>query len=405
MLKCTIFGLFAILCNALFPAVLENQEITSGQRLLVGYLDEDNSSPLPTYRLMTLDLTGNEVVFSESIIEGRDTYISMDHAKISARDTEGNLLVLNHLGEVIFQYDFPVSNRDNAWIEWYVWGWIDTETLVLSRVFNNQWLFYTLNTLDNTNEPQLFDRLNSSPIIQYMQDVYEIERAFESGINSIGISSIIRFSPNFEMLLTPPFVIGQPLDPFSSEHADHIFIWDLTLHLENPIAIVTNGFPWWYNMTFSVPAWSLDGESLLFAGFDIDSNIVLYRYEDFDVSPEIISQIVCSDSICDPRQISWSPTHQEVAYYWSTPIGDRSESRQLIKVDLLSGQQDVLLQTKQWVTSIFWNSNGTYIGFQEQLFPEDSTLVYLFNVETQTVSNLLETSNDITIFGWIDAPA
>jgi len=277
MFKCAIFSLLAILYNLLSFVPITTQDIVLEQQLLIGYRDENSKSPVLNYRLMTLDINGNREPFSHITVEGRQTYISMDNTKISSRGIDGNLLVFNHLGDVIFQYDFPVSDKDRIWSEWYVWGWADTQTLVLSRQIPNQWQFYTLNVLDNANELQSFDRLNSSPIVQYMQNIDEIEEIFEAGI-----ASIIYFSPNFEILLTPPFVVDQPLDPFSPEHLDNIFIWDLTLQSEYPIVIITNGLPWWYDWTLFIPKWSKDSKSLLFAGFANNDDLSLYRYDDFN---------------------------------------------------------------------------------------------------------------------------
>ena len=374
-----------------------SQSGVSQQYLLIALHAADNPD---AFYLELVDTNGSQRDFSSIPIDGRQSYISPDGTAVSARGTDGNLLVFDTQGVVIFEHNFLLDDQQ-AWTSWYVWGWADDRKLVLSSTNSGQLMFYHADVHDGQNRLQPVDYLNTSSVIQQMQNIDHIEQAYQSPIGFI-----VRFTSDFEMLLTPAFLAPDDGSQFS---VDDMLVWDLRNDSRDPGAVIGQALPWWYQVTSSAPAWSRDDSSLLFAGFadgDSDENaeLALYRYDDSDQPPEIIARINCPDDLCDPNQISWSPDSESVAYWMSSfPRTGDSASSWLVSLDLAAGDERILLETSQWGTPLFWSPDSDYIAFQEAVSTEKiiSQAVRLVNVKTGETDRITETQQAMRIVGWL----
>lgn len=373
------------------------QSDTVDQRLLISSRNVNESNAV---YFTLVDTDGTQEPFASTPVDGRQVYISPNATAISARGTSGDLLVLDNTGHPIFEYDFS-TDEEQVWTEWYVWGWSDDRTLVLSHAVQGRLLFYAADVYANQDELRLLEDLNASPVIRVLQDVDGIEREYGSPI-----SFIVKFSPRFDFLLTPASIVDGT-NPQSSP--DDVLVWDLNSDSGMPITVIDRTLPWWYQVTSSTPAWSLTGDDLLFVGFadnDNDERLALYLYEDFGTAPAVVAPVNCLEVLCDPNQISWSPDHESAAY-WLTPF-PRSESNtpsQLISVDIASGGQNVILETAQWNAPLFWSLDSEYLAFQEATPSDDGSdisSVRLVNMETGEINMSVETQQTVQIFGWLN---
>jgi hypothetical protein len=363
--------------------------------LLVGVL----TAKSPELELMTINFRGEQQIFSEIPISTWQIYLSPDRRFISTRTPEGDLLILNSEGDEAFTYDFEFAT-EFLFNEWYVWGWFDETTLLISHDRDAALTFFTLNITEESAELRPSELHNA--FFRWNTDAIQDWR--------VGVSYMLQFSPDFTKVVTPAFDWDENALPYGEQD---LLFWDLEASTESPQYVVSDSFPWWYRITLSIPAYSHDSSQVILPRIETTeiARTLPYLYaSDSDLQARPIDPVACPDELCDPSPFTWSPDDRSIVY-WQTPSRVSEDTvTQLILVDVPTGEHRVLLERNLFRTPLYWSGDSKFIAFSRELEQTETVSSYgieVVDVETGEATLLYEetvpepTHAPLRVLGWL----
>jgi hypothetical protein len=347
----------------------------AGYRLVYGVAENEFNAP--SY-LNAVDLDGKESLFSDqSLYVGpyftrQVIFFSPDSTKVAIQVSGGDLIVLNGLGEVIAEYDFP-GYPDY----WNIWGWRSLDAIVVSHIVDDYIQFYEVNLTENA--PHLYP-------LEYLNNF------FNWPITSIRrwnanqpYRDLFSFSPNFRYALTAPIELVENCCQLSEET---MLVWDV--EKGEIIDKIDKAAPFWLG-AFS-PVWSPSGERVIFDVYPSVSNVVPAYLYDFQSSPELLPGV-------ESWQLHWSPTSTKLAYKETYD----SSSTNLVIWNIETGEKTIL-KVEGYFFPKYWSPDEQYIA---NMISDPETNVNIIKVvDTQTGEIVMqyESRENSKLLGWIATP-
>jgi hypothetical protein len=324
-----------------FASAATPARFPAGSRLLI------QKSGRTGFSLVTVDLEGHQLaLLAENIIP--QIYLSPDHTKVSFRNEEGDLFVKDLDGALLLEYQFDFSGEYN-WRDWWVWGWADDDSLIISHAQQARFAFFELPV--TRDDPQFIpaERLNTFFTWRPDQIWWEFTSSYAY--------FMFQFGPGFESVLTP-----MPANSSLQNFYDAIFVWDLTGDHPAAVDVIESVFPWWENPIVPEPAWSHTGQKPVLAAFEAHMP-ALFIYVPGEGFRWIAAVGGPEDSPDLPRPFAWSPDDRRIAY-WS--MSHFNDSTRLMVVDVAHQTQQELLAAYKPADPIAWSCDGEYLAITQR---------------------------------------
>lgn len=345
--------------------------------------DEDNlliverwtESKVPS--LFSVDLQGNETQFSDQTLGYWPTHISPDHSRFSARDEQGNLIIIDANGDVISEHMFS-SNADEQ-DTWYIWGWKNTNTVIASQKLDGFFHFYELDVSMETATSRPATTLNDF----FIWDIDLLQNLFITKYRRF-----IFFSHDFSAVSIPE--LPEKPNPELSEVQDILTFWNLD---EDKGYRLTDSPSFWF---VAPPAWANQRNTIAFSyGQDI------YTY-DLD-SPDKISRLVDCSGYCITGSYSWSPTDHLLAYW------EDDQFKSYLKiVDVVTGNQSTVFSGDFLFTLIFWSPDEEYLAVLDtdrEYRDTDPSKLLIIDVGQGKPVLSMQMPRETRLVGWLHSSA
>jgi hypothetical protein len=371
----------------------------AGYRLVYSVIDDESKEQ----QLISVDLQGNTSLLSSQLFDWRHPYssisVSPDLTKIAGQDPNGDLVVLNAFGEVIARQELT-GDDDEVWNNWHVWGWRESEGIVVSHIEDDYPKFYEL-TLET--EQATFNE------IPYLNEFFVWRASELNGSYHMyqPFFDLFVFSPDFRYvaassLTDPDLFVGVSDDDRVKVQENVMVIWDLKTNTRQ--AIENAGIPWFGSGNIK---WSNSSNSMAFheRAYDPGESIRLNNVSLFNAQKTDFKVLLELECDCDPK-VSWSPSDKQIAVWKVKQINvDLQFPNTLVIIDTVSREQQILLSEKHVPGHAFWSPDEHYIAFGAA--KDEMSLIYVIDVETGDLIFEYELGRvqEFSYFlGWIATP-
>lgn len=315
--------------------------------------------------LISVDLQGNEFPFTSELFGQNisNIMLSPDHTKVAVLD-EDRLAVLSTDGSLLANYEIPQGTL------WFLWGWLDSNIVVVSRLIENDLVFYKGDTTSKNVELNEFEALNDFFVWDEWSIISNATREF------------FIFSPAFDYVITPTIPYKRNI---SGELEPTLTLWDIANH---------SGFILDNSDGAGNPEWSPTGMNFVFAVYS-PTETTAYLYS-VDLSYKTF--IACRGS-CQGVGFSWANPNKLLV----------SSLTEYLQTQLITINTDKLSQTNlninfgTFISSPDWSPDGNYIATLESHRPpsNEPTVFSIINMDTEAVQLSKEMQLDDELIGWI----
>lgn len=347
--------------------------------------------------LSAVDMEGQEYSFDRELPGLSTVRISPDGIRIAFEGLDGQVYVVDARGEVLFRGDFRTEGGPLNPL-----GWLESETLLLSRPAENQLTFYQLRLDHSEAALEAVERLNRGFI-------WNFEHAQGWGSVQHDAYNAFLFSPDFNFVLTPaelPTITGTTYQKYAL--TDAVALWNLTVPTEEPMEVIFNTIPWWRAYS-SAPVWSHHTNEVVWGQFYErgDGSLGIYLLDAGNSDPpRLLANVECpAKEVCLPRHFAWSADDSQIAFWEAPSVPETGPSNRLVVADVESGERRVLLDREPLAGPIFWSPDDRFLAFVRGEEREPQQWLYrimLVNVETGVEIRLKESSSSVALLGWMD---